>query len=296
MQLRVLTTLLAWLTCVPMAFAANGDLQRLQGKWKVTQLTEDGRVIPVDAIQLWLPSGGEVEIKANAIVFESPVDKKQYAKSFSLANPNFISIISPDQTAGEGIYQFDSSGNQVAMCVTDPRVAPRPTDFSSPPGSKRMMLVLQRQAASAIPPGAFAKPIPLPPPPSGITSSPGTNPNTPAIAAGSLTDAQVAQMLSGTWALRDAMGTLAVTYHPNGAYTAYRQHEQIAMFQQMFAQPPASTGTWSVQNGLLTMKIASSVQPQTINQTIVFAVRTISAKDLVLLDQLGRVVTSARVK
>ena len=57
-----------------------------------------------------------------------------------------------------------------------------------------------------------------------------------------------------------------------------------------------SSGTWNVQNGQLLYYVASSTSPDRAGKTLGLTVRSISAKDLIFVDGLGRVGTAIKVQ
>ena len=193
-QITLLTVLLT--VSAVCAEEKNTELKRFQGHWQVTELAEDGKVIPKEAIKEWLPSGGQAEIVENAIIFKSPLDGKKFVKIFSVDGttyPKRIDVSTQKRKDGWGIYQFDDE--KLVICLADPDEAKRPTKFSAETGSKRMLMVLKRRSKDT----AAAKPAkPLP---------------KPAQAGKILTDGDVTKMLAGSWRLKDSAGTLFVTFN-----------------------------------------------------------------------------------
>src|SRR5690349_21306836 len=94
----------AWLLgllVVTQGWAADkdADLKPFEGSWEAVELSEDGHVVPREAISEWLPSGGRFEIADNAIIVTSPHDGKKSAKLFSIdatQYPRGIDIITRD--------------------------------------------------------------------------------------------------------------------------------------------------------------------------------------------------------
>lgn len=259
----------------------NPELEPFQGHWQVAELVEDGKVIPKEAIKEWLPSGGRAEIIDNAIVFKSPQDGKKYVKVFSVdatKYPKAIEVSTPERKDTWGIYRFDEG--KLVVCLADPSDGERPTEFSAETGSKRMLMVLQRVSADA--PTANNSTA-IPPKPVGQ-------------AATILTDEQVTQMLAGSWKINDHAGSLFVTFNADGTFSTVREYQELRLFHKSFVQTPMSTGKWSVKNGNLTAHIKSSVRLERVNQVISFAVRSISGKDMIFVDQLGRVGSAVKVR
>jgi uncharacterized protein (TIGR03067 family) len=277
-QITLLTVLLT--VSAVCAEEKNAELKRFQGHWQVTELAEDGKVIPKEAIKEWLPSGGQAEIVENAIIFKSPHDGKKFVKIFSVDGttyPKRIDVSTQKRKDGWGIYQFDDE--KLVICLTDPDEAERPKQFSAKSGSKRMLMVLKRRSeATAAKP---AKPLPKP---------------KPAQAGKILTDGEVTKMLAGSWSLKDSAGTLFVTFNSNGTFSTVREYQQLRLFHKSFVQTPISSGKWSVKGGTLTAHVTSSVRLERVNQLLSFAVRSISDRDMIFVDQLGRVGSALKIR
>ncbi|QDT31737.1 TIGR03067 domain-containing protein [Thalassoglobus polymorphus] len=252
----------------------DSDLKQFQGKWEVTELVEDGKVVPKEAIQEWLPSGGKFEIVENAIIFVSPHDGKKQVKLFSLdvtQYPKGIDLSTRDKKDGSGIYRFDEG--RLILCFSDPAESKRPTEFSAKEGSKHLLMVLRRSSE---------RPTVAKVEPAGTTAK-------------VLTDAQVANMLRGRWRYNDNVGSLFVTFNADNTFNTVREVTEIRLFQKFFVQTPVSTGKWSVVNGKLTFHILTSVKPELVNKLFDFNVRSISDGDFIFVDYLGRVGQASRV-
>jgi uncharacterized protein (TIGR03067 family) len=261
----------------------NPELKRFQGHWQVAELVEDGKVIPKEAIKEWLPSGGRAEIVENAIIFKSPQDGKKYAKVFSVdptRYPKGIEVSTPERKDGWGIYRFDEG--RLVICLADPDEAEQPKEFSAETGSKRMLMVLQRASAKAV--SQPAKPQPL------------SKPKQTGQAGKILTDDEVTRMLAGGWKLKDSAGSLYITFNSNGTFSTVREYQQLRLFHKSFVQTPISSGKWSVKNGNLTAHVTTSVRLDRVNRLFSFAVRSISGRDMIFVDQLGRVGSAVKVR
>jgi len=172
------------------AHEQSPDVARMQGRWEVVELVEDGKVIPKEAIKEWLPSGGKLEIADNAIIFQSPADGKRHVKLFSIdatQSPKGLEIVTKEGKDAWGILRIDEK--QVVICLSDAD-APRPTEFSAKEGSERLLMTLERVSV----PTPAAEPAPQRPT-QGVTAKP-------------LTDADVQALLKGTWRQMDDIGAL----------------------------------------------------------------------------------------
>jgi uncharacterized protein (TIGR03067 family) len=294
---------------------SDNELKRMQGHWRITEMVENGYVVPENQMRTSLPGGGLLEIIDYTLLFKSPVTGVKTAKSFRLdpsVYPKQIAILERDTVTGLGIYQFDKG--KLVICVANPK-SETPTDFTAHNNSGRSLMVME---SFSIDEGNSGK-LFLPPPPRTTSARPpaqATNVDiievktpvtnaaptiivnqapsqTPAIAgnvAGRiLTDAEVRAMLVGNWRMNDGQGLLDITLAPNGTFTSFRHNEAITTFHTVFVATPISSGSWRVQNGQLFLHVNSSYRADRVNTTAVFAVRSISSADAILVDTLGRV-------
>jgi uncharacterized protein (TIGR03067 family) len=293
----------------------DNEVKRMQGHWRITEMVENGSVVPENQMRTSLPGGGLVEIIDYTLLFKSPVTGVKSTKSFRLdpsVYPKQIAILERDTVTGLGIYQFDKG--KLVICVANPK-AEVPTDFTAHNNSGRSLMVME---AFSVDEGNPSK-LFLPPPPRTSTAqqpiketnvevvevkspaasaaptiivnqAPAPAPAVAANVAGRiLTDAEVRAMLVGNWRMNDGQGLLDITLAPNGTFTSFRHNEAITTFHTVFVATPISSGSWRVQNGQLFMHVNSSYRPDRVNTTAVFAVRSISATDALLVDTLGRV-------
>lgn len=277
-----------------LAMANDAELQRLQGRWEVIELAEDGRVIPPSAIEDWLPSGGRIEIADNAIVTTSPDDGKKQVKVFSVdatQYPKTIEITSRDKREVWGIYKFDN--DRLLVCVVDAEDATRPTEFSAKAGSKRMLMTLKpvgrKIAADARKPAVTDKPEGKDPAAAPEVSTAGL--------ARYLSDDESTKLLRGTtWKYSDAHGGLVITLNSDGGFSTTRESIEMRLFKKVFVKAPVSSGTWSVQKGKLWFHVTASADPERVNTKAPFTLRMITATDLIFVDYVGHVGQAVRVK
>ena len=285
MRLALVTLLLSLVLGTALSAAeTNPELALFQGNWEVTELVEDGKIIPKEAIREWLPSGGRAQIAENAILFTSPQDGKKYAKVFSIDATRFpkgIDISSREKQVSQGIYRFDDK--RLIVCLSDPTVAARPDEFSAAQGSKRMLMVLSPVKNKLL---AASRP----PPNTAVATQPQSR-----TTAKLLTDDQVKEMLVGTWQMNDGLGPIYATINANGTFHTTRDVQEIRIFQTVFVRTPVSSGTWNVRNGQLAYYVGASTYPERAGLTVALFVRSISAKDLIFVDALGRVGTGLKV-
>lgn len=275
---RCLLVLASALFLLPaVAIAADAELKQFQGKWEVVELVEDGKTIPREAIEEWLPSGGKFEITDNAVLSTDPDDGKKQVKIFSLDETQFpkgIDLSTKDKKDGLGIYRFD--GDRLILCFADPETSKRPTEFSAKEGSNQILMTLSRPS----------KPAPSKP----------AAPKTAGVTANVLTDAQAKELLVGTWKYADQIGTLFATFNGDGSFRTVREVKEIRLFQKVFVQTPISTGNWNVENGQLSFRIQKSVQKGRAGKEFDFTIRSITKRDFIFVDHLGRVGQAVKVK
>ncbi len=255
----------------------DAELKQLQGQWEVIELSEDGHVIPPEAIPEWLPSGGKLEIAESAILTTSPADGKKSAKVFSIdatQYPKGIDIFTRNKKEAVGIYRFDEG--RLIVCLCDPEAGSRPPEFSAKEGSKRMLMVLKRVAAD---PKAKIAAV--------ETAKPSAPPESKA-AARILTDAEIVKSLIGTWRFQDEAGALIVSLAENGTWSTVRETTQMQLFQKVFVRTPISSGNWRVDQGILVFHCVWSIHASRVNRELPFTVRSISARDLIFVDSMGR--------
>ena len=268
---------------LPTAVAQDQGHQELRGSWQVTDLVDNGRVIPTEAIPGWLPSGGRMEFLGNSIVFTSPKDRQRYARGYSIDATTFprqFNVIDHGQISGHGIYRIE--GGRLVVCLSSPKEATRPSDFSAPEGSRRVMMVLVR--ATPAPTTSATQVLNLPPPPATPTPAPAPS------AAIPLTDAGIGHLLPGTWKCNDAYGAYFLSLAANGFYSTYRESVEISAFQKVFKKLPLSSGTWKLTNGQVTLQCTAAVHADRLYKCFPFSIRSVTPTEMVFVDYAGNAV------
>ncbi|MFO0911846.1 MAG: TIGR03067 domain-containing protein [Pirellulales bacterium] len=279
--------------------AAGPEYKELAGKWQVIELVDNGRVVPRESIPYWLPSGGQLEIVDNAIVFTSPKDGERHARTFSLdatVYPRAMNAINEGQVTGQGIYELKDG--RLVVCLVAVQDGARPQEFSARAGSNRVLMVLERPEAAATTAARPATTAAATPPATPVTAptstqplntlpAPPTTPAAPATPVSKLTDAQMVAMLPGTWKVIDAYGAMFLTLDKNGLYSTFRESVQTSAFQKVFARVPVSSGTWTVDKARLAFRCTSSVQVERINKTFPFTLQSIGQTELTFVDYAG---------
>ena len=285
--------------------AVDTELERVRGHWRVVELLENGQEIPEDQMQYWLPGGGNLEIVDYTVLFESPLSGAKTTREFRIdptSYPKRITIKNKDTETGKGIYKFD--GGKLVVCISRD-VSQVPTEFAAPKDSARALVVMEKYEPnnSATPKGA-PRPVHANPPDMSQWKSAEVTPPSPppsVVPAGGvtsrvLTDAEVREMTVGTWRMTDNEGSVDITYNVDGTFQTYRYYQMMQNFQSVFVPTPISSGTWQISNGRLMTHVTASSRPGMTNQTLMPAVRSISATDLILVDNFGRVTRAVKVR
>lgn len=272
--------------------AWDAGYQELQGAWQASEMVDSGRVIPAEAIPGWLPSGGRVEIVDNSIVFMSPKDGQKHARVYSIdatTYPRQLNVLEGNTVYGHGIYRIEDG--RLVVCISPPSASPRPTDFSAREGSQRVLIVFTRIDAKASTATTPAQPVSstsvlkLPAPPADPPAQPGIKP---------LTDADVGQLLPGTWKCNDAYGAFFCTLDKNGTYSTYRESVETSAFQKVFKKLPVSSGTWKLKNGQVVLQCTSAVYADRIYKCFPFTIRSVTATNMEFVDYAGNIAKAVK--
>jgi uncharacterized protein (TIGR03067 family) len=130
----------ALLLCLEMALAQDagqGEQQKLQGSWQVLRYEYDGNDQNTEDIRLVI-APGQIVIK------DKQGDKTIRYTLDAGAKPKTIDLtrtVNGSQLQMTGIYQLD--GDTLRICFGEKEQA-RPTEFSSPKGSRLTLFVLRR--------------------------------------------------------------------------------------------------------------------------------------------------------
>ena len=93
-------------------------------------------------------------------------------------------------------------------------------------------------------------------------------------------------MLVGTWGHQDAESIHYMTLNDGTVNATMTWKDQ---FKQLFHQDVRSSGTWQVQDGVVTITINTSTDNERRGQTGSFRVRSITGSELVAVDYNGEV-------
>jgi len=117
------------------------DLDKMQGTWNLVSAMEDGTALPEDEVK-------QTTIVVKGEIFRFPglaEDATARAGTFKLdaaKNPKEMDTTSDEKEVSLGIYELEPDSYKVCFA---PPGKPRPTNFSSQPGSGRILQVWERQ-------------------------------------------------------------------------------------------------------------------------------------------------------
>ncbi len=261
-RLTILTVCTA--LAVSFAFACNfAPAQSLDGNWVITSVIDNGRVVPPNDVQLNYAADGRVAINGQQVELIVPMTYQRKRLAFvadSTQSPMAFDLAGAEKTGGRGIFM--ASKDSLMLCLSG-RNQPRPTTFSSQPGSGNLLVTLQRATDSS-------------------TGQPGQPSSVPAYK-----DEQLRQMLVGTWGHQDAESIHYMTLGSDGTVNTTATWKD--QFKQLFHQDVHSNGQWQVRDGVVTLSIGNSTDLERSGQTGAFRVRSITGSELVAVDYDGEV-------
>jgi uncharacterized protein (TIGR03067 family) len=117
------------------------DLDGMQGTWNLVSAMEDGKALPQDKVKQTT-----IVVKGNTFHFPGLAeDATARAGTFKLdatKNPKEMDTTSAEKEVMLGIYELEPDSYKVCFA---PAGKPRPTNFSSEPGSGQILQVWERQ-------------------------------------------------------------------------------------------------------------------------------------------------------
>ena len=121
--------------------APKTDLDRLQGTWNLVAAFQDGKTLPKDKVK-------ETTIVFKGDTFRFPgsaeyvTSRAGTIKLDETKTPKEMDAISTEKEVMLGIYRLEENGYKACFA---PAGKPRPTEFSSAPGSGYILQSWQRQ-------------------------------------------------------------------------------------------------------------------------------------------------------
>lgn len=242
--------------------ASISPAQSLDGTWEITTVIDNGRVISPTDILLNYAADGRVVIRGQQVEMLVPMTYQRKQLQFAVdttQTPMTFDLAGAEKTGGRGILMV--AKDSLMLCLSA-RNQGRPVSFASLPGSGNLLVTLRRASGNA-PPAAQ----PTAPP--------------------SYQDAQLQQMLVGTWGHQDDDSIHYMTLGSDG--TANLLATWKDQFKQLFHQDVRSAGTWQVKNGVVTISISTSTDGERRGQTGSSRVRSITGSELTAVDYDGQV-------
>lgn len=290
-----LSLLMAFLiTPTPGTQTTSNDKPNLDGTWEITAMLDDGKFVTPQQIHEQFIQNRRITIAGQTMTVLMPgaaqpkllVFVVDYTKS-----PYTFDVAGTEKAGSKGIVVV--SGDTLMICLGDPENKERPAGFVSTPQSKTMLLTLQRVKAetAAFKPVAqqtAATPKSTTPeiPTIKITPTTPMSPAAPTATAPMLTEAQMRTMLVGTWGHQTKDAINYVTLNADGSMSAVRNWK--SSFKKTFSGPERSSGTWKLQDGVVVIYINASTEKERRNQVYSYRIRTLTATEVICVDQTGQ--------
>ena len=117
------------------------DLDQMQGTWNLVSAMEDGKALPEDHVKQTT-----IVIRDNTFRFpglaEDATSKAGTFKLDTTKNPKEMDSSSEDNKVSLGIYELEPDSYKICFA---PAGKPRPSDFSSKPGTGQILQFWERQ-------------------------------------------------------------------------------------------------------------------------------------------------------
>jgi uncharacterized protein (TIGR03067 family) len=244
----------------------GSDADQLQGTWQITALLDEGALVPEEAVRTRFVQDLRFTFSGQTISFIVPGTLQTRTVLFlndEKANPKTLDLGGAEKVGSRGIYML--SGDTLMVCIGEAGVNQRPTDFSANKNSPQMLMTLKRVPKAATP---QPQPQPAPPPP--------TPPN----------DETIRKFLVGTWGHQDEDWVVLFTLNADGTYSSTRTYKD--KFGKIFHENVRSSGTWNLENGVVVCKITASTDKNQMNQIFSYRIQSISATEVLAIDQFGK--------
>ena len=178
------------------------------------------------------------------------------------ASPKTIDLAGAEKTSGKGIYLV--SDDVLMLCVGEPDARQRPTEFAARTGSPYLLMTLKRVKS--------------------IGSRPAPPPAKEAPPA-QMNDDDLRKSLIGTWRHQTEDWVTMFTINSDGTFSSKRDYKK--KLGKLFNEDVRSSGTWKLSDGLVISTITASTDREMRNQIYSYRIRTISASELIVVDQFG---------
>jgi uncharacterized protein (TIGR03067 family) len=244
--------------------AAAQDEANLQGTWEITALIDDGALVPDAVVRGRFALDGRFAVAGQTISFTAPESLQKRTILFVAdprATPKTIDLAGSAKTGGKGIYML--AGDVLLICIGEPDAPQRPTDFSASAGSRALFITLKRVKDSELKPAAAA----------------------PAPAQRS--DDELRKALVGMWGHQDDDWLFLITLNADGTFSTSRTYRK--RFGKVFNEDVRTSGTWKVEGGVVMRTVTASTDKELLRQVYSFRVRSLEGRELIGVDQFGRV-------
>lgn len=274
-MLRSMAALAVLLVIVPRGSWADppANPTSLDGAWEISALIEDGEVVPGKSIREIVARDAKLTVSGQTITLIRPRSGETKTLLFindPKTSPASIDFAGSDKIGSKGIYLV--AGDTAMLCVSTPGVNDRPTDFSSKEGTHHILMTLKRiPAVTAIP---------------AATSFVGV-PETPVAPRPVLKDDAIRNILLGTWGDQDAEKIQYGTFNADGTFSMSMTWKKG--FRKIFDEATRSSGSWSLRDGVIIVKITTSTDREIQGQVYSYRINTINDREMVLIDNQGRV-------
>jgi uncharacterized protein (TIGR03067 family) len=243
---------------------AQQDADKLQGTWEITALVDDGQVVSEELLKTRYAQNARFTVKGQSINFLAPGTLQTRTILFVLddkASPKTIDLPGAEKTGGKGIYLL--ADDVLMMCLAEPEAKQRPTEFSAKKGSPYLLMTLKRVKTTDEPEATQPKEA------------------TPA----PIKDDDMRKVLIGTWGHQDDDWIRMFTLNGDGTFSSTGSFKK--KLGKLFHPDVRSSGTWKLQDGIVICTVTASTDRDLRNQVFSYRVRSISANDLVAVDQFG---------
>jgi uncharacterized protein (TIGR03067 family) len=254
---------------IALGFAGSGlaqqDADKLQGTWEITALVDDGATVSEEILKTRYAQDARFKVKGQSINFLAPGTLQARTILFVLdenASPKTIDLAGTEKTGGKGIYLL--SEDTLLICLAEPEAKQRPTEFSAKKGSPYLLMALKRVKTTGQVSDA-AQPKEAPP--------------------AEIKDDDLRKALVGTWGHQDDEWIRMFTFNTDGTFSSTGSFKK--KLGKLFHPDVRSSGTWKLQDGIVICMVTASSDRDLRNQVFSYRVRSITATDLVAVDQFG---------
>jgi uncharacterized protein (TIGR03067 family) len=238
----------------------------LDGVWEITALIDDGELVPEATIKGTLVKDARLNFTGQSITFLRPLTDEAKTVLYvtdAAASPATIDLGGTEKVGGKGIYH--RAGDSLMICLSGPGILERPADFGSKKGTHAALVTLKRVTGSAPAPVSFpAAPI-----------------------KGKVSDQDVRRQLVGTWGHQTDKELNYVTFNSDGTFS--RTISFKSAFKKAFSEDDRTSGTWKLDDGSIVMSVTAATDKHDRGQVFTYRINSISATDLILIDQAGQV-------